>query len=210
MKNIAILGITGSIGLSAVNVVRNHPDKFRIVLASSHSNYQKLFSLAEEFSIPKIVITNEAWQKQITELPTASKLFWGEESLEELLQITNCDLVLNAIAGSAGLRFSMQTISLGMDLALANKESLVMAGHLIAKELQHSKSLLLPVDSEHSAIFQAIGSTPLSEVKTLIITASGGPFRNIPLSEFENISVENALDHPNWKMGKKLPLIPQQ
>lgn len=206
MKNIAILGITGSIGLSAVNVIKNHSDKFRIVLASAHSNYQKLFSLAAEFSIPKIVITDKNLQQKITESLPHTQIFWGEDNLTELLSDSECDLVLNAISGSAGLQFSMQTVSAGIDLALANKESLVMAGHLISQELQRSKSLLLPVDSEHSAIFQAIGSTPLSEIKSLIITASGGPFRKIPLSEFENISVENALAHPNWKMGKKVTI----
>ena len=202
MKNIAVFGITGSIGISAVNVVRNHPDKFRIVLASAHSSNEELFLLAAEFSIPQIILTDKTKKDKISNIPPSTELFWGEENFSELLQSSECNLVLNAISGSAGLRISMETISLGIDLALANKESLVMAGHLITKKLRHSKSRLLPVDSEHCAIFQAIGSTPLSEVKTLWITASGGPFRKIPLSQFKDISIEKALAHPNWKMGR--------
>ncbi|MCK4653715.1 MAG: 1-deoxy-D-xylulose-5-phosphate reductoisomerase [Candidatus Cloacimonetes bacterium] len=204
MKKIAILGITGSIGLSTVKVVKKHPEHFKIVLASSNNKYKKLFSLARELHIPNLVITNENLKQSITDYPEDIKLSFGENNLQEALSSIECDIVLNAISGSAGLRSSMTVISQGSNLALANKESLVMAGHLITENLKTSKSKLIPVDSEHSAILQAIGSATTDEVKSLILTASGGPFRNLPLSKFENITLEDTLKHPTWDMGPKI------
>ncbi|MCK4312800.1 MAG: 1-deoxy-D-xylulose-5-phosphate reductoisomerase [Candidatus Cloacimonetes bacterium] len=206
MKKIAILGITGSIGLSTVEVVKKHPESFKIVLASSNNKYKKLFSLAKEFHIPNLVITNENLKQSITDYPEGITLSFGENNLQEALSSVECDIVLNAISGSAGLRSSMTVISQGIDLALANKESLVMAGHLIMENLKTSKSKLIPVDSEHSAILQAIGSATTDEVKSIILTASGGPFRNLPLSEFENITLEDTLKHPTWDMGPKITI----
>ena len=202
MKKIAILGITGSIGLSAIEVIRQHPEDFTIVLASANNNHQKLFALTKEFSIPNVIITNAVIKDKITDFPYHTNLKFGEEHLIEFLNIIDCDIVLNAIFGSAGLKSTMIVLSRGIDLALANKESLVMAGHLV-KELQ-TNSKLIPVDSEHSAIFQAIGTTPLEEVKSLILTASGGPFRELPLENFDEITVEQTLSHPTWKMGTKV------
>ena len=206
MKKIAILGITGSIGLSTVKVVKKHPEHFKIVLASSNNKYKKLFSLARDLHIPNLVITNENCKQSITDYPEDIKLSFGENNLQEALSSVECDIVLNAISGSAGLRSSMTVISQGIDLALANKESLVMAGHLIMDNLKTSKSKLIPVDSEHSAILQAIGSATKDEVKSIILTASGGPFRNLPLSEFENITLEDTLKHPTWNMGPKITI----
>jgi 1-deoxy-D-xylulose-5-phosphate reductoisomerase len=170
MKKIAVLGLTGSIGISTAGIIRQHPEDFKIVLASSNNNYEKLFALAEEFKIPNLVITNKELENRITDFPQNSQIVYGEGKLQELLQTIDCDIVLNAISGSAGLLSSMTTISRGIDLALANKESLVIAGHLIETELKKSNSKLMPVDSEHSAIFQAIGSSPLDEVKKIILT----------------------------------------
>lgn len=202
MKKIAVLGITGSIGSSAVEVVRKHPDKFRIVFASSHNNYKQLFSLAAEFSIPQLVITNE--NQMITDFPDAVSINFGSDKLIEILEEIDCDLVLNAISGSAGLQSSFTTISRGIDLALANKESLVMAGHLLIPLCRQTGAHIIPVDSEHSAIFQAIGSHPHREIDSLILTASGGPFRQLPLKDFNSISVADTLNHPNWEMGAKI------
>ncbi len=206
MRRIAILGITGSIGLSAVEVIRNHPDKFQIVLASSNSNYDKLFSLAQEFSIPHLIISNAALKKKITDMPTSSSIHYGADCFQELIKASECDLILNAISGSAGLEYTMYSIKNGIDLALANKESLVMAGHLIKDEIKKNKVNIIPVDSEHSAIYQAIGDTPLAQIKKLIITASGGPFKNLPLSDFSNIRLKQALDHPTWNMGDAITI----
>ncbi|RLC50121.1 MAG: 1-deoxy-D-xylulose-5-phosphate reductoisomerase [Candidatus Cloacimonadota bacterium] len=205
MKKIAVLGITGSIGLSTVEVVRNHRDKFQIVFASSNNNFQSLFTLAREFKIPQLVITNNEVKPDIS-TPENTEVSFGAESLQEALETIDCDLILNAISGSAGLRSSIAAITRGIDLALANKESLVMAGHIIMPLLKTSQSNLIPVDSEHSAIFQAINTSPHSQVKSLIITASGGPFRTLPLDEFKNITLEQTLKHPTWDMGARITI----
>jgi 1-deoxy-D-xylulose-5-phosphate reductoisomerase len=205
MKKIAVLGITGSIGLSTVEVVRNHSDKLEIVFASSNNNFHNLFALACEFNIPQLVITNNEVKPDI-DTPANTALSFGADRLQEALETIECDIILNAISGSAGLRSSITAISRGIDLALANKESLVMAGHIIMPLLKTSKSKLIPVDSEHSAIFQAINSSPLSEVKSLIITASGGPFRTLPLNEFKNVTLEQTLKHPTWDMGARITI----
>lgn len=206
MKKIAILGITGSIGLSAVEVVRKHADKFQIVFASSHNNYQDLFELAQELNIQKLAITNADLQNEINDIPNRVKVDFGEESLIEQLEELNCDIVINAIAGSAGLRSSYTILSRGINLALANKESLVMAGHLLLPLKQKTGAEIIPVDSEHSAIFQAIGKTPQHEIDSLILTASGGPFRTLPLADFKNINIEDSLNHPTWEMGAKITI----
>ena len=206
MKKIAILGITGSIGISTIEVVRQHPQDFEIVLASSNNNYSKLFELAKEFKIPELVITNSALKQKITDIPRNSSLTFGENELQRKIGSVECDTILNAISGSAGLRSSITTISKGIDLALANKESLIMAGHKIMKMVKNSKTNLLPVDSEHSAILQAIGSSKPDEIRSIIITASGGPFRDLPLNEFKNITLEDALKHPTWNMGAKITI----
>ncbi len=206
MKKIAVLGITGSIGISTTEVIRAHADKFKIVFASSHNNYQQLFEFADEFEIPQAVITNELLQNKINDLPQNCQLTFGEDKLIEKLSELDCDIVLNAIAGSAGLRSSYEVLSRGIDLALANKESLVMAGHILIPLKQKSGAAIIPVDSEHSAIFQAIGSTPKDEIRSLILTASGGPFRNLPLQEFDKISVAESLNHPTWEMGAKITI----
>ncbi len=204
MKKIAILGITGSIGISTIEVVRQHPNDFEIVLASSNNNYSKLFELAVEFNIPELVITNSSLKQKITDIPENSKLTFGEGQLQRKIESVDCNIILNAISGSAGLRSSITTISKGVDLALANKESLIMAGHKIMKMLEQSSTNLIPVDSEHSAILQAIGSSTPDEIRSIIITASGGPFRDLPLNEFENITLEDTLKHPTWDMGAKI------
>lgn len=204
MKKIAILGLTGSIGLSAADVIRSHRQEYQVVLASSHNNFQELFRLSNELGISDLLLTNRELKPLVNDVPAHVRLYWGESELPQLLAELNPDIVLNAISGSAGLYSSMVTLSLGMDLALANKESLVMAGHLINRELQRSSARLIPVDSEHSAVLQAIGSTPLSQVRKIILTASGGPFLQLPLEEFSNITLERTMQHPTWSMGPKI------
>ena len=206
MKKIAVLGITGSIGISTIEVVRKHPNDFKIVLASANSNYSKLFEFATEFNIPELVITNSAFKQKITDIPKGSNLSFGENELQEKIVSIDCDIILNAISGSAGLRSSITAITKGTDLALANKESLIMAGHKIMNMLKDSNSNLIPVDSEHSAILQAIGDSSSDEIRSIIITASGGPFRELPLNEFENITLEDTLKHPTWDMGAKITI----
>ena len=206
MKKIAILGITGSIGISTIEVVRQHPNEFEIVLASSNNNYSKLLEFAVEFNIPELVISNSALKQKIVDIPKNSNLTFGEDELQRKIESVDCDIILNAISGSAGLRSSITTISKGTDLALANKESLVMAGYKMMDMLENSNTKLIPVDSEHSAILQAIGNSTPDEIRSIIITASGGPFRDLPLNEFENITLEDTLKHPTWDMGAKITI----
>lgn len=206
MKKIAVLGITGSIGQSTAEVVRQHPAEFKIVLASSHNNYDKFLKLAEEFEIPQLVVTNKSLESQITNIPSFTNLSFGTDALQKALQELDIDIVLNAVSGSAGLQYSITTLERGVDLALANKESLVMAGHLVKEIIARTGAQLLPVDSEHSAIFQALGNISINEVEKIIITASGGSFRETPLDEFKHLSVKEALNHPTWDMGYKVTI----
>ncbi|MCF7912681.1 MAG: 1-deoxy-D-xylulose-5-phosphate reductoisomerase [Candidatus Cloacimonetes bacterium] len=203
MKNIAVLGITGSIGNSTIAVIREHPDKFNITLATAHHNTELLFEYAHEFGIKHLVITGS---KLPAAPPPGSIIYHGEKELLSLISELDLDIVLNAIAGSAGLLSSITTIESGIDLALANKESLVLAGHLIKNKLRSSKSRVLPVDSEHSAVFQCLEGHQPSEISKIILTASGGPFRDLPLDQFTNITLDKALKHPTWTMGTKVTI----
>ncbi len=203
MKKIFILGITGSIGQSTVEVVRTHPDKFTIVGASAHRNINKLLKLAKEFQIKNLVITSKLKKN---ELPNDIKIHIGEEALIDFVRNSDYDILLNAITGSAGLKSSIETLKRGKNLALANKESLVMAGHLVKKIQSETGAKLLPVDSEHSAIFQILHNENNKEVNNLILTASGGPFKNLDKKEFSKITLADTLKHPTWKMGSKITI----
>ena len=202
MKKIGILGITGSIGLSAIDVVRKHKDKFQIVLASANTNQKKLISLGKEFKITKLALTDR--NKKLDTIP--KNLYLGQESLLKLIDECDCDIILNAVSGSAGLIYTNQIIESGKNLALANKESLVMGGHIFKEKIKKKNISILPVDSEHSAIFQAIGIKKTKDIASLIITASGGPFRTLDLEKFNNITPKQALNHPTWDMGAKVTL----
>ena len=202
MKKIAILGITGSIGKSTLEVIREHHSDFKIVLASSHNNLDMLLKISDEFDIDKIVLTN----KSKISSKTRKNLYFGKDSLLSLINDCDCDIILNAVSGSAGLIYTDAIINSNHNIALANKESLVMAGHIFKRMIKRKKINMLPVDSEHSAIFQSIGNSLLKDIKSLIITASGGPFRNLPLNEFSKITPEQALAHPTWDMGAKITI----
>ncbi len=205
-KRIALLGATGSIGLSTLQVIREQSDKFEIVLASAHNKSSELFKIAQEFHIAGLILTDKRLQSTNPELPIGAKVYYGEDELIRLLKNTDYDIAVNAISGSAGLKSTMAILETGKTLALANKESLVMAGHLVRKLQTKYGSPIIPVDSEHSAIFQAIGNHPANEIARVHITASGGAFRTLPLEDFATITVEQALKHPNWEMGAKVTL----
>ncbi|PKN79106.1 MAG: 1-deoxy-D-xylulose-5-phosphate reductoisomerase [Candidatus Cloacimonetes bacterium HGW-Cloacimonetes-1] len=208
-KKIALLGATGSIGSSTIDVVREQNPHYAIALASAHTDFKKLFELAQEFRIPYLVLTGigeDGLRERLRNDCPAPHLYFGEDELIRLLSDLDYDIALNAITGSAGLRSTLSVLERGIDLALANKESLVMSGHLVQALIAQHGSRILPVDSEHSAIFQAIGQHPGSELRTLHITASGGPFRSLPIENFAQITKEQALKHPNWDMGTKVTL----
>lgn len=209
VKKLALLGATGSIGRSTLAVLREQAAHFSLSLVSAHTDHQKLAAICHEFQVPLAVLTgidDIHIQKSLRGQYPDLKLFFGEEELLGTLNSEDYDIALNAISGSAGLRASFAIVRRGARLALANKESLVMAGHLLMPLLKSSGSELLPVDSEHSAIFQAIGSHPVSEIRTIHITASGGTFRNLPLDDFPSVTPQQALRHPNWDMGAKVTL----
>jgi 1-deoxy-D-xylulose-5-phosphate reductoisomerase len=204
-RSIALLGATGSIGTSTLEVVSEQG--ISISLASAHQDYNKLITIANQFHIPCIVLTgisDTVLQTKLRHDNPSLRIYFGEDELLQLLKGEDYDIALNAITGSAGLRSSFAIVERDKPLALANKESLVMAGHLLTKLITDKP--IIPVDSEHSAIFQAIGKHPISEVKHLHITASGGAFRDLPLADFAHISPQEALKHPNWNMGAKVTL----
>ena len=202
MKKIAVLGLTGSIGLSVVEVVRKHPELFHINLATSHNNLDMMLSLAEELHIDKIVITGDNFKS--ASIKQNEGIFYGWEEALKILRSEEYDLVVNAISGSAGLIYTYHTLRANHALALANKESLVMAGHLFAEKIK--QKLVIPIDSEHSALFQLFQGLKPEEIRKVIITASGGPFRELPLTDFPNITPEQALQHPTWSMGSKITI----
>ena len=204
-KKIAILGITGSIGESACAVIKEHSDLFEIVYASANTDYQKLINIAQEFSITKIVITDNKIPPSTHPL-WGGQLYKGKNELLNLIKNEECDILLNAVSGSAGLPYTIAALEGGIDLALANKESLIMAGHLVQDILKKTKARLLPVDSEHSAIFQVLHDKNISEVKAIHLTASGGPFHDLPTDDFSKITLKDTLNHPTWKMGTKVTI----
>lgn len=204
LKKIAILGSTGSIGTQALDVVARHPDRFQVVALAAGAQVDRLLEQARRFRPRLISVRNKEDVAKIKPGVGAAKVVWGDPGAVEVAADSGADLVLSAIVGAAGLRPTLAALRAGKTVALANKESLVIAGELMTGEARRSGARLLPVDSEHSAIFQCLASGKPEEVKRLVLTASGGPFLNRPRETFAAITVEEALQHPNWKMGPKI------
>lgn len=197
MKKIIILGISGSIGKSAVDILRQYPQQFQLCAASVHQSEEKLLELAREFKIDKLCLSGGP--------ASSTKIqYHGQDALLKMIKESEADLVLNAISGAAGLLPSFVSLESGKDLALANKESIVMAGPLLLKKAGELGKKILPVDSEHSALFQLLSRQNKDDVKELLLTASGGPFRERELSGFADITFEEAVKHPRWDMGWKI------
>jgi 1-deoxy-D-xylulose-5-phosphate reductoisomerase len=198
-KKIIILGATGSIGQGACSVVQSHQADFKVVGMSAHVDAEGLSSLARELGVERVCLSGA---------PQAISGFTcslsGQAGLERLIRETEADIVLNAVAGAAGLLPSAWALESGKDLALANKETMVTAGGLIKALARKAGRSILPVDSEHSAVFQLIHQAGQDRVEEIILTASGGPFRDLPLEKFKDITLSDALRHPNWSMGKKI------
>ncbi|MCK5153783.1 MAG: 1-deoxy-D-xylulose-5-phosphate reductoisomerase [Spirochaetales bacterium] len=198
-KQIIILGATGSIGKETLEVVRQNRDKFKIVAISAHNNENGLITISKEFNIPVLVLSGKDTNN--------SKInFSGNMSIINMLNNTDADIVVNGIAGSDGLMPSVTALQSGKDLALANKETIVMAGKLIMNLAAGLQKKIIPVDSEHSAIFHLLENRNLNTVKEIILTASGGPFRETDLNDFTKITLNDALKHPTWDMGKKITI----
>ncbi len=200
MKGVAILGATGSIGASALSVIRRHPDRFRVVALTGHRNVRKLEALAAEFEPEIVGLTGETTAGS----PIPGGWISGAGAAVEAARCEGADIVLNALVGIAGLAPTLAALETGKRLALANKESLVAGGELVLEALRRGGGELLPVDSEHSAIHQCLAGRPLSEIERITLTASGGPFREWPEDRLASIRPEDALAHPTWDMGAKI------
>jgi 1-deoxy-D-xylulose-5-phosphate reductoisomerase len=205
MKNIAILGSTGSIGQNALKVIRHLPGKFRIIGLSTDSNAGILYRQIKEFKPEFVAVKNtDAARELKSKLPSRIKLFTGEEGINSLVQEDKIEQVLMAISGSAALKPLLKAIDSRKEIALANKEALVMAGSIVMDRASRRKVRIVPVDSEQSAIWQCLESKDLSKVKNIYLTASGGPLRGLKKNELKGISINKVIKHPRWKMGRKI------
>jgi len=207
-RKIAVLGSTGSIGRAALEVISAHPGRFEISALAAGRNVALLAEQIGKFNPAKVVVYSvvEAEQLQRLDLYPELEILHGQEGLEEVAVDGTNDMVLNAVVGADGLRASLAAVRSGKDLALANKESLVVGGPLFESEVKKSGAKILPIDSEHSAIWQCLKAGREEEVKRIWLTASGGPFRDRPAETFNKITVEEALNHPTWKMGPKITI----
>jgi 1-deoxy-D-xylulose-5-phosphate reductoisomerase len=207
MKNVVLLGSTGSIGTSTIKVAEDLPDQIRLVGLGAGNNVELLVEQVRKHRPAAISITDPAKAQALQDaLGTSIRVHAGNEGLIELATLPEADIVLIAIVGTAGLQPALAAIRAGKDIAVASKEILVMAGEIVMREAEKNRVRVLAVDSEHSAIFQCLDGKPPSSVRRLWLTASGGPFRTTPKSEFANITVERALKHPSWVMGRKITI----
>ncbi len=207
-KKIAILGSTGSIGTQTLYVIEKHPDLFEVELLTANNNSDLLIAQAIKFRPNCVVICNKSLYKGINDAlkPYYIKVFAGEESISDiLLNSTNIDIVVTAMVGFSGVRPTIAAIKSGKKIALANKETLVACGSIITSLAKRHKSAIIPVDSEHSAIFQSLQGE-FSQIDKILLTASGGPFFNTPMEEMASISLSQALNHPRWNMGRKVTI----
>lgn len=205
-KRVCVLGSTGSIGTQTIDVARRHPEFVKIVALSANTQAELLLEQAREFSVEHAVLANveiaEAWRARFAEI--GATLHAGSEAIVELCNLPEVDMVVNSLVGAAGMQASYATLVAGKQLALANKESLVVGGDVLMPLSTHET--LLPIDSEHGAIYQCLLGEDPAEVTRLWVTASGGPFRGKKAADLQNITVEQALSHPTWNMGRKISI----
>lgn len=207
-RSIAILGSTGSIGTQTLQVVEEHPDKFEVYAITANTRVDELIQQARKFMPEAVVIADESKYTQLKEaladLPI--KVYGGYESICQIVESKPIDIVVTAMVGFSGLRPTINAIKAGKAIALANKETMVVAGELINELAMKHRTPILPVDSEHSAIFQCLAGEMNNKVEKLILTASGGPFRTFTKEQLEHVTVQQALKHPNWSMGAKITI----
>ena len=208
MKQIAILGSTGSIGTQTLDVVRQHPEEFSVFALSAHRSLDLLIQQALEFNPAVVCIADESLyqplRESLSDLPI--QVMAGEKAIAEMVTMPAIDVVVAAMVGYAGLRPTIEAIKANKTIALANKETLVVAGEIICRLAQRHKVSILPVDSEHSAIFQSLVGEDMASVEKLLLTASGGPFRNFTFEQMQHVTAAQALKHPNWEMGAKITI----
>jgi 1-deoxy-D-xylulose-5-phosphate reductoisomerase len=207
-KRIAILGSTGSIGTQALEVIGTYPDLFEVSVLTANNNADLLIEQALKFKPNTVVIGKESEYKRVADILWAAgiKTFCGDQALEEVVEMEEVDIVLTALVGFSGLRPTIRAVKAGKTIALANKETLVVAGEIITRMAQEKGVNIYPVDSEHSAIFQCITGEFHNPIEKIYLTASGGPFRGKKRHELEKITREQALKHPNWEMGAKITI----
>jgi 1-deoxy-D-xylulose-5-phosphate reductoisomerase len=207
-KRIAILGSTGSIGTQSLEVIEQNPDKFEVEVLTANNNVDLLIQQAIKYQPNAVVIANKEKYKFISDALANEpiKIYAGAEAINQVVQMDTVDLVLTAMVGYSGLIPTYHAVSAGKNIALANKETLVVAGEIITKIAHEKKVEILPVDSEHSAIFQCLVGEFMNPIEKIYLTCSGGPFRGKSMRELQNVKVENALDHPNWDMGAKITI----
>ena len=214
MKKLAILGSTGSIGTQTLDVVREHPDRFEVYAICAHRSVDKLVEQARDFRPEVVCIADESLYTELKQKLQAAlgadaemmKVWAGADAIAEMVTMPSIDIVVAAMVGYAGLRPTMEAIRAGKTIALANKETLVVAGELICALAEQYHAPILPVDSEHSAIFQSLVGEDRSEIEKILLTASGGPFRTWTLDQISRAKAADALRHPNWDMGAKITI----
>ena len=208
MKQIAILGSTGSIGTQTLDVVRQHPNEFSVYALSAHRSLDLLIQQALEFNPAVVCIADERLyqplREALSDLPI--KVMAGEQAIAEMVTMSAIDVVVAAMVGYAGLRPTIEAIKAKKTIALANKETLVVAGEIICRLAKRHQVSILPVDSEHSAIFQSLVGEDMHSVEKLLLTASGGPFRTFTYEQMQHVTAAQALQHPNWEMGAKITI----
>ena len=206
-KNVVLLGATGSIGTNTLRVLRKHQNKLKLIGVTAHSKDQKLADICQEFKVPHASLTDASAYKRAkaeSHFPNETQLFGGNDALIEISTLEEADIIVLGVVGSCGLKPALAAIEMGKEIALANKELLVLGGSFVIEAAKRNGSTLLPTDSEHNAIFQCLEGHCNEDVEKLILTASGGQFRDAPIQKLESVTPADATKHPNWSMGQKI------
>lgn len=210
MTKIAILGVTGSIGTQTIDVIRRESDNFKLIAISANKNIKEVVSIVGEFNPPYVVITDktsyEVFLREIKNLGYKGKVLYGMDGLNFIASLDEVDIVVTSIVGMVGLEPTLKAIEAKKTIALANKETLVVGGEIVMEATRKNGVKILPVDSEHSAIFQSLQGSAYKSIKNILLTASGGPFRGRKKNDLVGITPKEALKHPNWSMGKKISI----
>ena len=201
-RNVVLLGATGSIGESTLRVIRKHQDRLKLIGISAHQQGEKLCQIAHEFGVKNVHLGHE--QDIREDLPAETNFSTGSDALNELAALEQADLVVVAVVGAAGLAPTLAALEAGKDVVLANKESLVVGGQLVMETARRTGAKILPADSEHNGVFQCLHGQPEKSIDSIILTASGGPFRDFSVEQLSSVTPEQALKHPNWSMGPKI------
>lgn len=209
MKNIYLLGATGSIGTQTIEIIEKHPSEFNLKAITGYHNLNKIIEITNKFDLDIVSVKDETDASKLRKVFPKLNVVYGEEGLCEVARFNSLDnsgVLINALVGMVGLKPTIESIKIHRDVLLANKETLVVGGHLIKDLLEEYKVNLYPIDSEHNAIWQVLQGEDIHSVKKLYITASGGSFRDLSREELENVTLEAALNHPNWSMGSKITI----